>query len=62
VRDPVFTHLTNNSIPWLLELHRVLKPGGCVSTGVRHNLLRAQREIEYADAQVAAIRDSYGGS
>jgi SAM-dependent methyltransferase len=23
----VFTHLTNNSIPWLLELHRVLKPG-----------------------------------
>ena len=24
----VFTHLTDNSIPWLLELHRVLKPGG----------------------------------
>jgi SAM-dependent methyltransferase len=24
----VFTHLTNNSIPWLLELHRLLKPGG----------------------------------
>jgi SAM-dependent methyltransferase len=24
----VFTHLTDNSIPWLLELHRLLKPGG----------------------------------
>jgi SAM-dependent methyltransferase len=24
----VFTHMTDNSIPWLLELHRVLKPGG----------------------------------
>jgi SAM-dependent methyltransferase len=24
----VFTHLTDNSIAWLLELHRVLKPGG----------------------------------
>jgi SAM-dependent methyltransferase len=25
----VFTHLTNdNSLPWLLELHRLLKPGG----------------------------------
>ncbi len=24
----VFTHLTYNSIPWLLELHRLLKPGG----------------------------------
>ena len=24
----VFTHLTDNSLPWLLELHRVLKPGG----------------------------------
>lgn len=24
----VFTHLTENSIPWLLELHRLLKPGG----------------------------------
>jgi SAM-dependent methyltransferase len=24
----VFTHLTDNSIPWLLELHRVLRPGG----------------------------------
>ena len=24
----VFTHLGNNSIPWLLELHRLLKPGG----------------------------------
>jgi SAM-dependent methyltransferase len=24
----VFTHLTDNSIPWLLDLHRVLKPGG----------------------------------
>jgi SAM-dependent methyltransferase len=24
----VFTHLTDNAIPWLLELHRVLKPGG----------------------------------
>jgi SAM-dependent methyltransferase len=24
----VFTHLTNASIPWLLELHRLLKPGG----------------------------------
>ena len=24
----VFTHLTDNSIPWLLELHRTLKPGG----------------------------------
>jgi SAM-dependent methyltransferase len=24
----VFTHLTDNSFPWLLELHRVLKPGG----------------------------------
>jgi SAM-dependent methyltransferase len=23
-----FTHLTDNSIPWLLELHRLLKPGG----------------------------------
>ena len=23
----VFTHLTDNSIPWLLELHRLLKPG-----------------------------------
>jgi SAM-dependent methyltransferase len=23
----VFTHLTENSIPWLLELHRLLKPG-----------------------------------
>ncbi len=24
----VFTHLTDNSIPWLLELHRLLKPAG----------------------------------
>lgn len=24
----MFTHLTQNSIPWLLELHRLLKPGG----------------------------------
>jgi SAM-dependent methyltransferase len=24
----VFTHLTDSSIPWLLELHRLLKPGG----------------------------------
>jgi SAM-dependent methyltransferase len=24
----VFTHLTDNSAPWLLELHRLLKPGG----------------------------------
>lgn len=24
----VFTHLTDNSIQWLLELHRLLKPGG----------------------------------
>lgn len=24
----VFTHLTDNSIPWLLEVHRLLKPGG----------------------------------
>lgn len=24
----VFTHLTDESVPWLLELHRLLKPGG----------------------------------
>ena len=24
----VFTHLTDNSLPWLCELHRLLKPGG----------------------------------
>ena len=24
----VFTHLTDNSLPWLAELHRALKPGG----------------------------------
>ena len=24
----VFTHLTDNSTPWLLELHRMLKPDG----------------------------------
>jgi len=24
----VFTHMTDNSVPWLLELHRILKPGG----------------------------------
>jgi SAM-dependent methyltransferase len=24
----VFTHLTTNSIPWMVELHRMLKPGG----------------------------------
>lgn len=24
----VFTHLTDNSLPWLLELHRLLRPGG----------------------------------
>jgi SAM-dependent methyltransferase len=24
----VFTHLTDTSVPWLLELHRLLKPGG----------------------------------
>jgi SAM-dependent methyltransferase len=24
----VFTHLTDQSLPWLLELHRLLKPGG----------------------------------
>lgn len=24
----VFTHLTDNSLPWLAELHRLLKPGG----------------------------------
>jgi SAM-dependent methyltransferase len=24
----VFTHLTDESLPWLLELHRLLKPGG----------------------------------
>jgi len=24
----VFTHLTMNSVPWMLELHRMLKPGG----------------------------------
>jgi SAM-dependent methyltransferase len=26
----VFTHLTDSSLPWLLELHRLLKPGGLV--------------------------------
>jgi SAM-dependent methyltransferase len=24
----VFTHLTDNSLPWLAELHKLLKPGG----------------------------------
>lgn len=24
----VFTHLTDQSVPWLLELHRILEPGG----------------------------------
>jgi SAM-dependent methyltransferase len=24
----VFTHLTDNSLPWLVELHRLLRPGG----------------------------------
>lgn len=24
----VFTHLTDNSLPWLIELHRLLRPGG----------------------------------
>ncbi len=24
----MFTHLTDNSLPWLYELHRLLKPGG----------------------------------
>jgi len=24
----VFTHLADNSLPWLLEMHRMLKPGG----------------------------------
>jgi SAM-dependent methyltransferase len=24
----VFTHLTDNSLPWLCELHRLLRPGG----------------------------------
>ncbi len=24
----VFTHLADNSLPWLVELHRLLKPGG----------------------------------
>ena len=24
----MFTHLTDSSIPWLLELHRLLRPGG----------------------------------
>ena len=24
----VFTHLTDASLPWLLELHRILRPGG----------------------------------
>ena len=24
----VFTHLTDNSLPWLAELHRLLRPGG----------------------------------
>jgi SAM-dependent methyltransferase len=24
----VFTHLTDNSLPWVLELHRLLRPGG----------------------------------
>jgi len=24
----IFTHLTDNSVPWLLELHRLLRPGG----------------------------------
>lgn len=24
----VFTHLTDSSLPWLLELHKLLKPGG----------------------------------
>ncbi len=24
----VFTHLTDNALPWLIELHRLLKPGG----------------------------------
>lgn len=26
----VFTHITDGSLPWLLELHRLLKPGGLV--------------------------------
>ena len=24
----MFTHLTDNSLPWLAELHRTLRPGG----------------------------------
>jgi SAM-dependent methyltransferase len=36
----VFTHLTDNSIPWLLELHRLLGPGGLLIAtymGRRHS-------------------------
>ncbi|MGH2966570.1 MAG: class I SAM-dependent methyltransferase [Solirubrobacterales bacterium] len=36
----VFTHLTDNSIPWLLELHRLLKPDGLLIAtyiGPRHS-------------------------
>jgi SAM-dependent methyltransferase len=36
----VFTHLTDNSIPWLLELHRLLGPGGALIAtymGRRHS-------------------------
>ena len=35
----VFTHLTDESLPWLLELHRVLKPGGLLMASYmgRHN-------------------------
>jgi SAM-dependent methyltransferase len=36
----VFTHLADNSLPWLLELHRLLKPGGLLIAtyiGPRHS-------------------------
>jgi len=40
----VFTHLTDGSIPWLLELHRLLKPGGLLMAsymGAEHSELFA---------------------
>jgi SAM-dependent methyltransferase len=55
----VFTHLTENSLPWLLELHSALKPGGLlVATymGRWHSELLAGEEWDESRVGMNVLR------